>query len=297
MSRATRWRTRENAGYRKRGGASVLQVRDVEATARIYLRLFPLLTRFFAVRLHVLLVAALANLFERANEGNARDRGEGCTLENKQERGVQEAGRDSNTTGEEISKPRPRTLTPRAPRTSLVAGPERLSDRTNKGNTRIRGTRRTTKIMTGTATMRWTSKLWLSFFVLSFCCTLADAQNATNSTTSSSLVVAIESTCDVVMPTNLREMYSEPLWLLIYACLAVVVAIAAPIVFEAIKRAFKKFKKKTIDRTYDTVSSTLSTVKKNARVADVTDGEWVERGINNTEDIKGMVKEVRGSGR
>ena len=92
-------------------------------------------------------------------------------------------------------------------------------------------------------------------------------------------------------------MYSEPLWLLIYACLAVVVAIAAPIVFEAIKRAFKKFKKKTIDRTYDTVSSTLSTVKKNARVADVTDGESAERGINNTEDIKGMVKEVRCSGR
>ena len=98
------------------------------------------------------------------------------------------------------------------------------------------------------------------------------------------------------MPTNLREMYSEPLWLLIYACLAVVVAIAAPIAVEAIKRAFKRFKKKTIE-TYDKISSTLSTVKKNARVTDVRDGDWVERGINNTEDIKGMVKEVRGSGR
>ncbi|GMI17779.1 hypothetical protein TrLO_g3277 [Triparma laevis f. longispina] len=90
-------------------------------------------------------------------------------------------------------------------------------------------------------------------------------------------------------------MYSEPLWLLIYACLAVVVAIAAPIVFEAIKRAFKKFKEKTIDQTYDTVSSTLSTVKKNARIADVRDGESAERGRRNTENITGVVKEVRGS--
>ena len=179
----------------------------------------------------------------------------------------------------------------------LVTALSNISDRANKGKARIRGTSHTTKIMTGTATMRWTSKPWLSFVVLSLCFTLADAQNATNSTSSSSLVVAIESTCDVVMPAHLREMYSEPLWLLIYACLAVVVAIAAPIAVEAIRRAFKNFKKKTIDRIYDTVSSALSTVKKNTRVTDEEDGVWAERGINNTEDIKGMVKEVRSSGR
>ncbi|GMI17777.1 hypothetical protein TrLO_g3276 [Triparma laevis f. longispina] len=46
-------------------------------------------------------------------------------------------------------------------------GPESLSDRAKEDNARDCGMGRTTKIMTGTATMRWTKKLWLSFVMLS----------------------------------------------------------------------------------------------------------------------------------